>query len=763
MEKSMSLGNKWITGGSSKPFYIRKGFELSKEPASARLSVTGLGQFNAWISGSRVSEHYLDPAWTDYSKQVQYLEFDVTSMLGRGKNAIVLEVGNGWYIWDTEYGYSFHFPPFMPPNPNPYKAFGTSLVGAFELTVTYKDGTCESICSDGDCRTAEHGVLHTNVYGSELIDGRRLKRGCSSPDYDDSAWDHARKATPEEAPAGELAPAVMPPVLPVKTYEAKYLHTVNGRRVYDLGQNISGILSAEVCGRAGTQVDFYPAEKLDEAGDADQMAKNWMMIDNIVSYIIAADDIWEPFAQTFTYFSGRYIAVQGDAEVRSLKGTAITSAWKRAGSFTCDDERYNRIYDMIEKTVEANMVGVHTDCPQIERFAWQEPNHLMAPSIFYMKDGSEIWNKILGDLRLAQHTADDVFYDFEGNAFPAGDGLVPSQAPCYIPNVLPVPGMGSFYDIIPWGSTCILGTMWHYRFYGDEAVIRDNYDTGMRYLEHLRSMVNEDGFLNHGLGDWGNPENELARENIETAFLYADTVTLESFARILGREDDAAELHAYAEEVKSNYNSKLLSYNEELDCTCYRVFDHPDEFFITQAAEAVPLYWGLVPEEHRDGVVKAFRHALDMKGAFVSGEVGLPYVIQTAREYGMNDLIAEYITRPEHPSYYAFVLDGETTLGEYWETNPRSHCHDMMGHIIEWYYNGIAGIQPAAPGFSKVLIRPYLPDSINSFDCSYETPHGSINVSAKRQGDVTELKIKIPDSIYWDADTSGIRGKVRLV
>lgn len=22
-----------------------------------------------------------------------------------------------------------------------------------------------------------------------------------------------------------------------------------------------------------------------------------------------------------------------------------------------------------------------------------------------------------------------------------------------------------------------------------------------------------------------------------------------------------------------------------------------------------------------------------------------------------------------------------TTLGEYWEHNPRSHCHDMMGHI----------------------------------------------------------------------------------
>ena len=80
--------------------------------------------------------------------------------------------------------------------------------------------------------------------------------------------------------------------------------------------------------------------------------------------------------------------------------------------------------------------------------------------------------------------------------------------------------MGSFYDIIGWGSTCILGTYWHYMFYGDKKIIEDNYDADMRYLEHLKTKVTEEGFINHGLGDWGNPKNELARENIETAFLY---------------------------------------------------------------------------------------------------------------------------------------------------------------------------------------------------------------------------------------------------
>ncbi|MBR0400778.1 MAG: family 78 glycoside hydrolase catalytic domain [Mogibacterium sp.] len=737
----------WITSGSDKPFYIRKKFDLNGRPAEALLYASGLGQFNAYINGKRVGDHYLDPAWTDYRRQVLYLSFDVSELLADGSNAIVLEIGNGWYNWDTEYGYSFHFPPFMPPNPNPYKPYGSSLVGAFELRIRYADRTEEIISSADGCRTASHGVLHSNVYGSELISGRELKKGCSMPGYDDSDWQDARAAAEDEAPLGAASESLMPPVRAVGEYEAEYLHTVNGRRIYDLGQNISGILSAEARGKAGTQLDFYPAEKLDDAGDADQMAKNWMMIDNVVSYILSQDDAWESFSQTFTYFSGRYIAVSGDAEIRGLKGTAISSAWKRAGSFICDDERYNRIYDMIEKTVEANMVGVHTDCPQIERFAWQEPNHLMAPSIFFMKDGKALWEKFLTDLRLAQHGPDDIFYDLDGKAFTAGDGLVPSQAPCYIPNVLPVPGMGSFYDIIPWGSTCILGTWWHYQFYGDVSIIKDNYETGMRYLEYLKTKVNDEGFLNHGLGDWGNPENELARENTETAFLYADALTLSRFAVILGRDEDAAALNDYAQEIRRNYNARLLGYNEELGCMCYRAYDHGDEFFVTQSVEALPLFWGMVPEEYENDVVKALRYALESKDALIAGEVGLPYVIMSARRYGMNDLIAEYIMREEHPSYYAFVLDGETTLGEYWETNPRSHCHDMMGHIIEWFYSGIAGIHNLEPGFACVAIEPYMPEGMNSFKCSYETPLGMISVEGERKESGPAYTAHIPQRI----------------
>ncbi len=749
------LGN-WITDGSGHPFYTRKNIMLRGPVQNATAKVCGLGQFVFSVNGHKAGDHELDPGWTDYRKVIEYVTFDVTDLLHEGNNALGAEIGNGWFLMDDAGGYSFRFPPFMPPNPNPYKPFGKALIFAIALTVTYSDGTEETFHADGSWKTAPHEVLRSNVYGSEIVDASLRQKDYSKPDFDDSAWSPAMVLSDSEIPQGRLINQFQPPVRVIHTYEAKYLREADGRSIYDFGQNMSGILSFRVKGRKGDVIRIYPAEKPDERGGADQMAKGWMLIDTVITYTIGSDDAWETFREQFTYFAGRILAVEKsspDIQLADIQGHAITSAWKDAGSFSCDDERYNRIYDIIKKAVEANMVSVHTDCPTIERFAWQEPNHLMAPSIFYMKDGKELWNKFLLDMRMGQHTDTDTFRDYEGNTIRPGDGLVPSQCPCYIPNVLPVPGMGSFYDIIPWGSSIILGTRWHYLFYGDRKVLEENYEAGGRYLAHLKRRMTPEGFINHGLGDWGNPDNELARENIETAFLYADAKTMAEFAEILGKTEDMRTFRAFAEEVKENYNRRLLVQDKE-GRWVYRSFEHADEIVITEACEALPLYWGMVPAEKEKDVVGAFRRALAEKNSFASGEVGLPYIIQTARTYGMNDLIAEFITREEHPSYYAFVIDGLTTLGEYWEPNPRSHCHDMMGHIVEWFYNGIAGICPLKPGFREVLVKPWLPASVNHLECAYRSAAGEIRVKMDRRGEGIDLIVNSADGVRVRIDRS---------
>lgn len=751
------LGN-WISGKSQTPFYARREFNIKKQVQKATAYVCGLGQFIFHINGQKVSDHELDPGWTNYDKKIQYVKFDVTKLLHEGKNALGVEVGNGWFLKEDEH-YTFTFPAFMPPNPNPFIPFGKELVLAIKLVLDYADETEEILYADENFQVKEHPVKMSNVYGSETYDASLEQTGWDKTDFDASEWKAASVISEEDTPKGELVEQFQPAIKVIRSYPAKYIHSVCNRDIYDLGQNVSGMLKLSYRGKKGDVLRIYPAEKLDKDKNADQVAKSWGTVGNCITCVVGEDDVWQEYRMRFTYFAGRYFAVEKSSEaveVNDITGEAISSAWKTNGTFQCDDSRYVQIYDLVEKAVEANMVSVHTDCPTLERFAWQEPNHLMAPSIMYMKDGRKLWEKFFMDMRTDQLTENDYFMDLEGNRFYPGAGLIPSQAPCYVHNVLPVPGMGSFFDIIPWGSSGILGVKWHYLFYGDKQVIADNYEMGKKYLEHLKTKQNAEGFLNYGLGDWGNPDNQLARENVETAFLYADAITLAEFAEILGEKEDEVQLRQFAEEIKENYNQRLLVQDEK-GKWCYRSFEHTEKLVITQACEALPLYWGMVPEDKVSDVAEAFRQTFLEKRAFASGEVGLPYIIQTASRYGMNDLICSFIMKPEHPSYYAFVKEGLTTLGEYWEENPRSHCHDMMGHIIEWYYNGLAGIKPLEPGFKKVLIKPYLPESMNYMKCRYESVSGMIQVILTRKDGRVEVETDIAEGISFEIDCSNLK------
>lgn len=765
-EKALFCGH-WITAGSARPFYARRRFFIPQAVKSARASVCGLGQFIFYMNGQKIGDHELDPGWTDYRQWIQYVTFDVAQALKAGENMMGAEVGNGWYI-KMDDGYTFSFPDFMPPNPNLYRPFGRSLILAVKLELEFEDGSREVLWSDESFRVHAHPVTMTNVYGSETEDRRlRVKDWCLA-ESSDGGWEPARLLEPDEEPAGLPRPQLQPAVKVIRSYDGILSGRAGGREIYDFGQNMAGLLEFEAKGKAGDKLLIYPAEKLKADGDIDQTAKGWTDVASCMTYILGEDDAWETFRMKFTYFGGRYAAVEKlpahtrdggneKIQIKNMKAHAISSAWKTDGAFFCDDGRYMQIYDMIEKTVEANLLSVHTDCPTIERFAWQEINHLMAPSIFYMKDGKGLWEKFLTDMRMAQHKRGDCFNDLSGGHYFPGEGLIPSQCPCYIPNVLPIPGMGSFYDTIAWGSACILGTRWHYLFYGDIQVIKDNYQTGLNYVRYLKTRVDENGFISHGLGDWGHPDGELARENIETAFLYADVCTLAWFAGLLGRIKEQRELERWASQIKENYNEKLLARHPSRDFWCYRVWEHKDRVFLTQAAQALPLYWGLVPDEKRADVERALIWTLENRGAFAAGEIGLPYIIQAASGCGQNYRIARYMLREKHPGYYAFVKDGMTTLGEYWEENPRSHCHDMMGHIIEWYYNGLAGIRPQKPGFAQVQICPYLPETMTALCCSYHCVRGRIEVRIRLLPDGIHLDITAPENMKLDICTDHLK------
>lgn len=57
----------------------------------------GLGYYELFINGSRVSDHVLDPGWTQYDRTALYVAHDVTDLVRGGDNAIGVMLGRGNY------------------------------------------------------------------------------------------------------------------------------------------------------------------------------------------------------------------------------------------------------------------------------------------------------------------------------------------------------------------------------------------------------------------------------------------------------------------------------------------------------------------------------------------------------------------------------------------------------------------------------------------------------------------------------------------
>ena len=88
--------------------YLRRTFSLDQRPVSARLYVTALGLYEAYINGTRVGQDVLTPGWTDYRKRVQYQVYDVAGMLRPGDNVIgtILVTDGTADTWDGVRGRS---------------------------------------------------------------------------------------------------------------------------------------------------------------------------------------------------------------------------------------------------------------------------------------------------------------------------------------------------------------------------------------------------------------------------------------------------------------------------------------------------------------------------------------------------------------------------------------------------------------------------------------------------------------------------------
>jgi len=707
-------GNNLGSKGLQRPVVpcLRKSFLVQKQVQQALVFVSGLGQYELYLNGNKVGNDFLTPGWTNYNKVCLYNSFDVTAQLKPEENVIGAIVGNGFFNVNRERYRKLVI------------AQGYPMLRA-KLVIRYTDGTSTEIVTDNSWKTAPSPITFTSIYGGESYDATLEQQGWCRAGFKDAAW---KAALPVQSPGGEMRAQREYPLQVMDSFTVQRTYTPRpGRYVVDFGQNASGIIRIKVKGKKGAVVRITPAELLDDEHLPYQKASGSPYY---FSYTLKGEGT-EEWTPRFSYYGLRYAMVEGaepaatykdsdSAQLQDITFLHTRNSAPTVGSFSCSDTLFNRIFTLINWGIKSNLASVATDCPHREKLGWLEQTYLLRNCVGYNYDVLNLYNKTVNDMMEAQ----------------LPDGLVPDIAPEY------VEFDGGFRDSPEWGSAGIQIPWFLYTWYGDKQVLERAYDMMQRYIDYLGRRA-QNHILDYGLGDWydmGPKHPGIAQLTplalTATAIYYQDADAMAKIAAALGKRADVSRYRSLADSIRKAFNKKFFNPATVTYSTG------------SQTAYAMPLYTGLVEERYRQKVFSNLQDSI-RKGnyALTAGDIGYHYLVSVLSNGGASQLLYDMNKRDDVPGYAFQLKHGATALTESWPAlRYVSNNHMMLGHLMEWFYNGLAGIRqaPDSKGFATLEIAPIPVTGIDWVKAGFETLHGPVQVAWHKEGKKFALEVTIP-------------------
>ena len=300
-------------------------------------------------------------------------------------------------------------------------------------------------------------------------------------------------------------------------------------------------------------------------------------------------------------------------------------------------------------------------------------------------------------------TVEESIYNFNMATFYAKwfhDMLDAQDANGHSSSIAPSPGFGRSRPdgspgILsdPWYGGAIIRTPWQlYRYYGDKRVLAEGYEAMAKFMEYVKNHA-----PNHIAwaieGDWleegdGAVSVRTPPSLASTAVYFYYAKTMSQIATILGKPDDAKKHADLAEAIRQSFHQTF--------------FDSATGIYAkdSQTAQALPLYFGMVPEEKRPLVAEQLlKNIKEVRNNHISsGIVGTLYVFYELMELGRDDVAYAMTVQEDYPSWGYMLRNGATSVWEAWKgTNSgggNSLNHPTLGCIGAWFYQGLGGNSP---------------------------------------------------------------------
>ena len=706
---------KWITDGFDKDYapapMLRKGFRIESEPQRATLYISAAGYYDAKINGQRVSEDWLNPAYTHYNKRNLYLAHDVTNLVAKGNNVITATLGNGFYneytgmaVWNFQDA-AWRGRPKM----------------ICELVVEFADGGEQRIVSDGTWRTAIGEVQGNVIYAGDIVDARKEIAGWNDADV---LFENYPYAVECDAPSPLLVAQQMPPIRAGESVDAQAMRKISDKEyLFIFPENMAGVCTLTVSGQAGTRIEMQHGELL--RADSTLQMGNIDIYSKRVGDAVFQQDVFilkgggeESFTPRFHYNGFQYVAVRADKPIElnrtSLKAHFLHTDLESVGDFRCSNEMFNKLWRAVRRSYLCNFYGIPTDCPHREKNGWTADAHVSIDIALTNYNVILAYEKWMDDFIDNQREDGTI------------SGIIPSAGWGY--GDWPGPVWDAAMFIIPDAI---------YKYYGDDTAIRKIYPMAERYLAYQAAHENEEGTLTNGIGDWCYYKTQTPTDFTSTCYYYYDNLLMARFARMLGHDD--SKYRAKAIVLRELINNKYLNRQTGV----YSIGK------IT--AQALPLALGIVPDDMEKLVAARLNEAVVTSGYICDfGLLGSKHTLRMLVKYGYMDTAYRLATQTRKPSWGNWIEEGFTTPLETWQIRDdfadSSANHVFFGDIAAWMQSDIAGINydEEQPGFENIIIHPHFPEDMDWAEASLRTVKGVVRSAWHRSKHRIILEVTIP-------------------
>ena len=686
---------------------VRKSFAIEDLPSQALLYVNSLGYHEAYVNGKPVSDAVLTPAVSQLDKRSLIMTYDVTSLLKKGENEIVLWISSGWYKPIT----------FDAAYPGPVvKAELDAMTPEGPEPLVFTDGSWKGVWS-GYSDYDTWGAWH---FGGETIDASEVPVSMDPKALDELPWRDVEVVKIEGIKATQqmCEPCRIQEVVSPKSV------TAAGKDcwVVDFGRVLNGMFEIQLPSmEKGHRTDVGYCDAKEKDG-YNPVSRDY--------YVSSGAPKGDRFKNKFNHHVFRYVVLENlpqAPKLEDIKGYRMRTDYKMGGSFESSDKDMNAIHDMVRYTLE-NLAfdGYMVDCANIERLGYGGDGNASTLTLQILSDVSPLYVNWL-------QAWNDCIQE---------DGGLPHTAPC------PYKAGGGPY----WCGFIVQAPWRTYMSYGDSRMLERCYPTMTHWLGYVDTYT-VDGLLKRWpdeeyrtwyLGDWAAPEgvNVTDPESVDlvnNCSLCQVYKELEVIAGVVGHPEDAA-----------NYKARYDALAKRINETLY----HPETGLYgsgSQVDMAYPLLVGIVPDNLRKQVRDKMleRTAKVYDGHLKTGLVGVPVVTEWATLAGECDFMYGMLKERTYPGYLYMIDNGATGTWEHWNSD-RSRLHNCFNGVGSWFYQALGGIIPTEPGYRKVNINPQIPEGLQTVKVTQETPYGMIIVIR----DGKNLHFELPVGI-----TATVQGK----